>query len=123
MPRSRTDEQPPEQPPQPDPPLPDGSSVPPVAPRRPHVLVAHGDSRTDDWYWLNNREDPQVIAYLEAENDYADRQLAPTLPLQEELFDQIRSRIRETDAGPPAWSGGWWYFTRTKEGLQYPIHC
>lgn len=77
----------------------------------------------DDWYWLRDVDDPGVRAYLEAENAYAEQVLAPTAGQQEELFEEIRSRIEETDAGPPAHSGGWWYYSRTVEGRQYPVMC
>src|SRR5438270_8261286 len=97
--------------------------TPPHAPRHPRQLEAHGRARTDDWYWLRDRDDPAVIAYLEAENAYTDAVMAPTVPLQEKLFEEIRARVQETDAGPPARSGGWWYYSRTVEGRQYPIMC
>jgi len=96
---------------------------PPIAPRRPHVLVAHGDQREDDWYWLNDADDPEVIAYLEAENAYTDEVLAPLADFRQSLFEEIRSRIRESDVGAPARNGTWWYYGRTVEGSQYPIHC
>jgi oligopeptidase B len=99
------------------------SSRPPVAPRRPHEIVAHGRVRVDDWYWLADRDDPAVLAYLEAENQYTDEVLAPTKQLQESLFEDIKGRVRETDAGPPTRHGPWWYFSRTVEGKQYPIMC
>ena len=95
----------------------------PQAPRRPHELTAHGRTRVDDWYWLRDREDPDVRKYLEAENAYAEDVQARTTGLQESLFQEIRSRVRETDAGPPARSGDWWYYSRTEEGRQYPIMC
>lgn len=98
-------------------------SNPPAAPRRPHRLSAHGDERVDDWYWLRDADDPEVQAYLEAENRYADEVLAPLADLQAELYLGIRSRVQETDAGPPARSGGWWYYSRTAEGAQYPVMC
>ena len=97
--------------------------TPPQAPRRPHELTAHGRSRVDDWYWLRDRDDPEVLDYLKAENGYTDAVLSPTVDLQEKLFEEIRSRVRETDAGPPARSGDWWYYSRTVEGQQYPIMC
>lgn len=97
--------------------------TPPVAPTRPHVLRAHGVTRTDDYHWMADRDDPAVIAYLEAENAYADAVLAPTATLAEELFEQIRRRVKESDAGPPTRSGDWWYYSRTAEGRQYPIRC
>jgi oligopeptidase B len=96
---------------------------PPRAPRRPHVISAHGDDRTDDWYWLNDREDPDVIAYLEAENAYTQQVLAPLEPLQERLYGEMRARIQETDTSAPNRKGPWWYYSRTVEGLEYAIHC
>jgi oligopeptidase B len=96
---------------------------PPLAPRHPHVLCAHGKERVDDWYWLRDRDNPEVIAYLEAENEYAAAVLSPTERLQEELFESIRSRVVETDAGAAIRHGPWWYFTRTFEGRQYPLLC
>jgi len=96
---------------------------PPLAPRRPHVLVAHGDTRTDDWYWLRDSEDPETIAYLQAENAYTDQVLAPLADLRASLFEEIKGRIKETDIGAPARQGPWWYYSRTEEGQQYPIHC
>src|SRR5947209_16078689 len=97
--------------------------IPPVAPRRPHQLEAHGHTRIDDWYWLSERDDPEVLTYLKAENDYAAAILAPTEKLQEELFQEIKARIKETDAGPPTRDGAWWYYSRSEEGKQYPILC
>ncbi len=96
---------------------------PPRAPRRPHILTAHGDERSDDWYWLQDRTDPEVIAYLDAENAYTDEVLAPLKPLQERLYAEMRARIQETDASAPNRKGPWWYYSRTVEGLQYAIHC
>ncbi len=96
---------------------------PPEAPRHPHVMEAHGTTRQDDWYWLRDRDDPDVIAHLEAENAYTDAVMAPTADLQKALFEGIRSRVRETDAEAPARSGGWWYYSRTVQGMQYPIMC
>jgi oligopeptidase B len=99
------------------------NTSPPAAARRPVVHNAHGDDRPDDWHWLANRDDPAVVEYLEAENRYADAVLAPTLPLQEELFQRIRGRVAETDISAPAWHRGWWYWSRTVAGQQYPVHC
>jgi oligopeptidase B len=102
--------------------LPD-DAPPPVAPRVPSALIAHGDTRQDDWQWLANRDDPAVVEYLRAENAYADAVLAPTVPLQERLFEQIRSRVAETDISTPVFHHGWWYWSRTLAGQQYPVHC
>jgi oligopeptidase B len=99
------------------------TASPPQAPRRRTVLRVHGDERVDDWYWLRERDDPQVTAYLEAENDYTEAMTAPTTDLQERLYAEIRGRIQETDESAPVPHGGHWYFRRTVEGLQYAIHC
>jgi oligopeptidase B len=101
----------------------DSQPQPPDAERRPHAIDAHGDQRTDDWYWLRDREDPAVLAHLEAENAYTKAMLAHTEPLQQELFDEIVARIQETDLSVPVRKGGYWYYSRTVEGLQYPIAC
>src|SRR5688500_17700911 len=96
---------------------------PPKAERRPHSLEAHGDVRVDDWYWLRDRNDPAVLAYLKAENAWCDKEMAATQPLQEALFAEIVARIQETDETLPAVKDGWAYYSRTVAGLQYPIHC
>jgi oligopeptidase B len=97
--------------------------TPPRAPRRPYVLIAHDDKREDDWYWLRDRDDPEVIAYLNAENAYTAEMLAPLEPLQGRLFEQIRGRIKESDTSAPSRKGPWWYYSRTVEGQQYAVHC
>ena len=71
--------------------------APPAAPQRLHVLEAHGDRRIDPYHWLRDRQDPQVIAYLEAENAYTDAALAPHAQLTETLFKEIKGRIQEDD--------------------------
>jgi oligopeptidase B len=97
--------------------------APPVAPRRPMVLRLHGDERIDEWYWLRERSDPETVAYLEAENAYTDSMIAHTVGLQEQLYEEIRGRIQETDESVPVPDHGHWYYRRTVEGLQYAIHC
>ncbi len=101
------------------------SPTPPVAPRRPHELVAHGDRRVDDWFWLrdDDRSDPEVLAHLEAENAYVAAALAHTEDLQAELFEEMKARIKETDLSVPYRKGGRWFYSRTVEGQQYPILC
>jgi oligopeptidase B len=96
---------------------------PPLAPRRPHTITAHGDSRDDPWYWLREREDPEVVAYLEAENDHTEAELAPLDGFREELFEEMKARIKETDMSVPSRRGPWWYYSRTEEGRNYAIHC
>ena len=96
---------------------------PPTASRRPQVLSHHGDERVDDWYWLRQRENPEVIGLLEAENDYTAAVLAHTESLRQTLYDEIVARIQETDLSVPAKKGDWWYLNRTEEGRQYAIRC
>jgi oligopeptidase B len=87
------------------------------------VIEAHGDRRVDDWYWLGDREDPQVLEHLRAENAYAEAVLATTGSLRERLFEEIRARIAETDLSVPVRHGPYWYYSRTIEGAAYPISC
>jgi oligopeptidase B len=98
-------------------------SKPPTAKRIPHQRTVHGDTVVDDWYWLLDRDDPDTIAYLEAENAYTEAQTERLAPLRERLFDEIKARVQETDLSVPAQRGPWWYLTRTEEGRQYPIVC
>ena len=104
-------------------PAPPSPPVPPAAPRRTHPVGAHGDERVDDWYWLRDRADPEVLALLEAENDYTAAMTAHTEALRKELYEEIVARILETDLSVPAKRGEWWYLSRTEEGKQYPMHC
>jgi len=87
------------------------------------VLSAHGDRRVDPYYWLREKDNPEVIAYLEAENSYTDALMAPTIPLQERLYREIVGRIQETDYSAPTLHKGWWTYVRTVEGLDYEIYC
>ncbi len=96
---------------------------PPSAPRRPHVISAHGDDRQDPWFWLRQREDPEVLAYLEAENAYTEQETAPLGLLRSGLFEEMKARIKETDMSVPIRRGPWWYYSRTEEGKDYGIHC
>jgi oligopeptidase B len=96
---------------------------PPVAPERPQVLEAHGDRRVDPYYWLREKENAEVIAYLEAENAYTVAVTAPAADLQERLYREIVGRIQETDTSAPVFYKGWWTYTRTVEGLDYEIYC
>jgi oligopeptidase B len=96
---------------------------PPRAPRRPTVLRHGGDERVDDWFWLRERSDPEVVEYLQAENTYTEQSLAHLQPLREQIFGEIKHRILETDASAPVRWGAWRYFSRTIEGSQYPVHC
>ena len=96
---------------------------PPVARRAPRVDVIHGDRRVDDYAWLRDRTDPEVAAYLSAENAYIDAVMKPTEAFQEALYKEMLGRIQETDMGVPYRKGGYFYYSRTEEGKQYPIYC
>jgi oligopeptidase B len=86
-------------------------------------LVAHGDVRVDDWYWLRDKEDPAVIAHLRAENAYTEALTAGTSHLRDSLFAEMVARIEETDLSVPVRMGPWLYYSRTVEGSSYAIHC
>ncbi|MDJ1499961.1 S9 family peptidase [Xanthocytophaga agilis] len=87
------------------------------------VKAKHGASRTDNYYWLNKREDPNVIKYLEAENAYTDTMMADTKVLQDKLFEEIKGRIKEDDESVPYKDGNYYYYTRFEKGGEYPIYC
>ena len=102
------------------------SATPPDLAKQPHAVEApFGAVRNDDYYWLRDdaREDPQVLAYLDAENAYADTVLAPTRPLQETLYSEIVGRIKQDDASVPYRERGYWYYTRFETGKDYPIQA
>ncbi len=96
---------------------------PPVAPTKPHTWERPTGAVDDPWAWLRNREDPDTIAYLEAENTYADAFFGRHADQIEELFAEIKSRVQETDESVPVRHGPWWYVTRTIEGESYPVFC
>jgi oligopeptidase B len=100
-----------------------GNTQPPVARREPVDHVLHGDRRVDHYAWLRQKENPEVIAYLQAENAYADAVLEDTKGFQEQLYNEMLARILQTDLSVPYRLRGYHYFTRTAEGQQYPIHC
>jgi oligopeptidase B len=96
---------------------------PPVAKKIEKKDVVHGDTRVDNYYWLREKENPEVVAYLEAENAYTEAVMKPTEALQEKLYQEILGRIKQTDLSVPQKDNGYWYYTRTEEGKQYPIFC
>lgn len=97
--------------------------VPPVAKEVDRVHLLHGDSRPDPYFWLRDKSNPDVAAYLEAENAYADQILRPTEPLQKELYDEMLAHVKETDLSVPYREGAFLYYYRTVKGKQYRIHC
>lgn len=96
---------------------------PPVALKRPKRLEKHGDVRIDNYYWLNDREDPEVIAYLEAENTYYKKSTSHTESFQAKLFHEMKSRIKEDDSSVPYLLNGYFYLTRYEMGGEYPIYA
>ena len=97
--------------------------APPKATVRPHEMTMHGHTRVDNYYWLNERENPEVLAYLEAENQYVDTCLKHTEPLQEQLFKEITGRIKQDDNSVPVKIRDYYHYTRFEEGKEYPIIC
>lgn len=95
---------------------------PPVAKIVPKTLEKHGDKRIDNYYWLNERENPEVIDYLNKENEYYQKSTAHTKQLQDELFLEMKSRIKEDDSSVPYLYNGYYYITRFEKGKDYPIY-
>ena len=96
---------------------------PPIAPRKPHTWQRPSGPVEDPYAWLRDREDPDTIAYLQAENTWSQRWFDERAGLVDELYEEIRSRIQETDESVPVRNGPWWYVTRTIEGQSYPVFC
>jgi oligopeptidase B len=96
---------------------------PPVAKKVPKVTDIHGQKLVDNYFWFREKKNPEVAVYLEAENAYADAVMKPTVPLQKKLYDEMVSRIKETDVEVPYKQGEYFYYTRTEAGKQYPIRC
>ncbi len=96
---------------------------PPVAEKRPHAIAMHGDTRVDNYFWLRDRQDPRVMEYLKAEEAYTDAAMKPLAALQDTLFQEMVGHIKETDQSAPYCRGGYYYYSRTEQGKQYPIVC
>jgi oligopeptidase B len=97
--------------------------APPVAKRIPHTEVWHGEEVQDPYFWLREKSNPEVIAYLEAENAYTEAMTAEIKPFVEALYKEMLSHIKETDADAPTFYRGYYYYTRREEGKQYSIRC
>ena len=95
----------------------------PVCKKIPKELTIHDHTRVDNYYWLNERENPEVIQYLNDENAYADSILSHTKDFQEKLFEEIKGRIKQTDESVPYKRNGYYYYTRYEEGKEYGIYC
>ena len=97
-------------------------SNPPKAKKIPHIFTEFGKQRTDNYYWLRERENPEVIDYLKAENNYYHEQTAHSKLLQDTLFAEMKSRIKENDSSVPYYYNGYWYQTQYQEAKDYPIY-
>ncbi|WP_412560753.1 S9 family peptidase [Winogradskyella sp. MIT101101] len=95
---------------------------PPIAKKIPHHLEKHGDLRVDNYFWMKDRDHPEVINYLNAENEYCDTQMAHTKGFQKDLFEEMKARIKEDDSSVPYKYNGYWYITRFEKGKGYPIY-
>jgi oligopeptidase B len=98
-------------------------AAPPIAQRVEHREVHHGVAVSDDYFWLREKSNPEVIRYLEAENAYTEASTGDLKPFSDALYEEMLARIKQTDLSVPARSGGYLYYTRTEEGKQYPIQC
>src|SRR5256886_2183684 len=96
---------------------------PPATEKKPKVTEINGDRMVDNYFWLREKTNAAVIAHLEAENAYASAAMKPTEALQDKLYNEILSHIKQTDVNVPYRWGDYFYYSRTKEGLQYPILC
>jgi oligopeptidase B len=91
----------------------------PEAAKKPHEMKEHGNTRVDNYYWLNERENPEVIAYLEAENAYEANAMRHTEALQQKLYDEMLGRIKQSDISVPYQQDGYFYYSRFEEGKEY----
>jgi oligopeptidase B len=98
---------------------------PPKAAKKPHTVSSPNGNREDEYYWLRDdtRKNPEMLAYLAAENAYREAVLAPTKPAQETLYAEMVARLKQDDASVPARKNGWWYYTRYEEGREYPVYA
>ena len=99
------------------------SPQPPMADKKPKTTNIHGETLVDDYFWLREKTNPAVMAHLQAENAYSEAVMKPTAPLQEKLYNEMLSHIKQTDVNVPYRWGSHFYYTRTEEGKQYPIFC
>src|SRR5215510_8685049 len=95
----------------------------PIAPKRPHIISQHGQTRVDDYFWMRFREDPEVLKYLSEENRCLARVMQDTKALHEQLFNEMKARIKEDDQTVPERRGNYLYYTRMETGRQYRVFC
>src|SRR5208337_4030594 len=97
--------------------------APPVAKRVEHKEVRHGATVIDDYFWLREKSNPEVIQYLQAEDAYTEAMTKDLKPFQEALYKEMLGHIKQTDLSVPERRGEFYYYSRTEEGKQYPIQC
>lgn len=97
--------------------------IAPTVEVKPKEIITHNHTRIDNYYWLNDPENPDVIAYLNAENEYLDKIMLPVKPLQEKLFEEMKGRIKEQDESVPVKDGEYFYYVKYIEGGEYPVYC
>src|ERR1700704_5341125 len=95
----------------------------PMTEKKTKTTKIHNDTMVDDYFWLREKANPEVIAHLEAENVYAEAGMKPTAALQDKLYKEMVGHIKETDYSVPFQWGQYFYYTRTEQGKQYPINC
>ena len=95
----------------------------PMVAIKPHPMTLHGDTRQDNYYWLNDPKNPEVIKYLNEENAYVDAVMAPTKALQDKLFNEMKGRVKEKDESVPVKDGDYYYYSKYVEGGEYPVYC
>ena len=97
--------------------------APPLAETKPHAVTIHGRTLTDEYFWLREKANPKVMEYLNAEDAYAAAMMTPTAALQDSLYKEMLGHIKQTDDTVPYMENGYFYYSRTREGLQYPVYC
>src|SRR6185295_9942685 len=100
-----------------------GAPQPPMAEKKTKTTNIHGTTLVDDYFWLREKTNPAVMAHLKAEDQFAETVMKPTKPLQEKLYNEMLSHIKQTDTNVPYRWGNYFYYTRTEEGKQYQIYC
>src|SRR5579863_10352337 len=100
-----------------------GPQQPPVAKKIPHITKVNGTTLTDNYFWLRDKKDPDVMKYLKAENGYTEAAMESTKDLQETLYQEMLRHLKQTDLSVPARDGRYFYYSRTEEGKQYPYQC
>src|SRR5262245_51321428 len=100
-----------------------GAPQPPMTEKKTKTTNIHGVTLVDDYFWLREKTNPAVMSHLKAEEAYTDTVMKPTAPLQEKLYNEMLSHIKQTDTDVPYHYGNYFYYSRTVEGQQYPVYC